>query len=730
MSDLIRVVLQPENLVVKPGEQLQTVIEVQNAGRVVDAYSIEVLGLEPGWYHLASGSVSLFPGDGEPVNLTLSPPAGSEAVARSYEFTIKVFSTASPNEETTVHPVLEVEPDYSFGVDIHPEKVTGKVGSYNISISNTGNAPLTFDFEGSDPEGFCRCSFRPSPATVAPGEVVDVAITVRPTRRPFLEPPRTYALTFVAAPQQTTDRPVLRAELDALPRARKWYFPVAAVLLVILALIAYSVNWFFVERNDLTYLRAEKWDDVTEPQQTSHGLIYPFEFKLESRTGDDRPALVPIKIRGDVTWPATGEVPPSVAVILRDPPGNCWGPKIVDRTGGPFQFSVFKDAIPCHFINYQRLLLDNSNPEALTPAVYVSGKSLVKYCVRDLQTNPVVKFLRGGELQTTERLTESHSHGIPPPILPEAGTDDGIWTVYLVNPHPIDHWPVAPEVTIKLKAATGEEGGGSKKDENYTVVELKAPPPARLSPQVQCVWDQESEVLLEHGVVFVRNLEFLPRPRVGDSGSEEELKLHPTSCPKDDEEGLNQLRWLCGDITWDEADSESGRATASSVFIILRSSLGDEARCWSRFEEHTPPDSESTPFFFDLIDGGLPCRKELTKPKQKLWNLMNWITFLPSRYHGVQPLVKFCAHTGGQTLFGKSTAIPQMDTTSWDQNNTLGWTIYIVNPSSFPEAPRVTVKVKGDNNWKVTLRELANPTLGDTPLVPPGSGSCPAPDLG
>jgi hypothetical protein len=77
-------------------------------------------------------------------------------------------------------------------------------------------------------------------------------------------------------------------------------------------------------------------------------------------------------------------------------------------------------------------------------------------------------------------------------------------------------------------------------------------------------------------------------------------------------------------------------------------------------------------------------------------------------------------------LFGKSSAIPLTDEDSWDQNNTLGLTLYIMNPTSLVEPPRATVKVKGDKDWKVELKDLPNPALGDTPLVQPGLGSCPA----
>ena len=168
MSDLIRVTLQPDNLQAGPGEEVQAEILVQNAGLLVDAYSIEVLDLDPGWFRLSSDNLPLFPGDTGTVNLVLRPPVGSDAVAQSYEFTINVVSSVDPSNQTSIGSILEVSPVYSFDTSIFPEKVTGTAGSYNLSIYNTGNAQIIFDLDGSDPEGFCRFAFQPEQPVLPP----------------------------------------------------------------------------------------------------------------------------------------------------------------------------------------------------------------------------------------------------------------------------------------------------------------------------------------------------------------------------------------------------------------------------------------------------------------------------------------------------------------------------------------------------------------------------------
>ena len=57
-TDIVRVAVDQDSLQVNPGEQVETVITVQNLGVAVGVFSIEVEGLDPSWYWLSSSSIS------------------------------------------------------------------------------------------------------------------------------------------------------------------------------------------------------------------------------------------------------------------------------------------------------------------------------------------------------------------------------------------------------------------------------------------------------------------------------------------------------------------------------------------------------------------------------------------------------------------------------------------------------------------------------------------------
>lgn len=142
MADIIRVAITEESVQVTPGESATIGITIQNASNVVDVLYIEVEGLDPSWYQLSVVQSSLFPGDQASGTLTLAPPKTSDAVAKNYPFTLKTTSQKDSTQVTSQAVALEVQPFYSFEMDLHPQKATGANGSYKLKIKNTGYLPL------------------------------------------------------------------------------------------------------------------------------------------------------------------------------------------------------------------------------------------------------------------------------------------------------------------------------------------------------------------------------------------------------------------------------------------------------------------------------------------------------------------------------------------------------------------------------------------------------------
>ncbi|MBM3941652.1 MAG: hypothetical protein FJ316_01760 [SAR202 cluster bacterium] len=340
-SNVIRVTLTPDRVLLPVGREVQAQITVQNAGFLVDAFSIEVLGLDNAWYSLSRSSLSLFPGEEAASTITFRLPSRNEAVAQPYPFTVRVTSAKSPQEVTTEAGVLEVEPSLVYEASLSPEKVTGRRGAFTLTLANGGNAGLSFGLAGEDPERYCRFTFEPAAPTTPPRSKAEVAISVRPRRRPIIGRPKTYNLTITVTPDKTPEVRTLRAQLDAVAWIRWWYIPATLLALVVMAILGYTAYWAIFARENWTYFRQEKWDliDIQALEKIEPGKVYSFPFQLVSRSGGPK-APIPegsVAIRGNVIWDDTFNAAPSVQVTLEHPHGNCKTQR-EGREDAPFDF--------------------------------------------------------------------------------------------------------------------------------------------------------------------------------------------------------------------------------------------------------------------------------------------------------------------------------------------------------------------------------------------------------
>ncbi len=244
MEDTVRATVEQDRYEVDAGDTVSVEITVQNLGIAVRVFSVEVEGLDESWWDLSSQSVSLFPGDRTSPVITITPPADSSALAKSYPVTVRVTSQQDPGEAADVSFSLSVLPFYSFTTDLAPQKTTGKEGSHTLSITNAGNTDVGFGLEGRDPEGLCTITFDPETPSVSPGATTEVTVRVE-GKRPLRGASKSYMHSITVTPQVGTSEPAsLQGEFEAIPRIPGWVLRVA--ILTVLAIAIGVALWRFV----------------------------------------------------------------------------------------------------------------------------------------------------------------------------------------------------------------------------------------------------------------------------------------------------------------------------------------------------------------------------------------------------------------------------------------------------------------------------------------------------
>ena len=234
----VNVTLTPERVSLGPGETAEFVATIHNTSDVVEAYSVDVQGIDPAWSKLSVTSLSLFPGDKETVRIQVTPPISSSAKAGSYPVSVRVISKRDPAIGTIASFILDLGKISDYNLELLPRKITGRKGSYQLAITNNGNTVSTYKLEAFDPEDVCHFRFKSDTVAVDPGTTKKTPLVVNPKKKPFTGAPKTFDFSVKSMPLEGEPKEV-DGELLCRALLPKW--AVAAICIGVVALLVLIV---------------------------------------------------------------------------------------------------------------------------------------------------------------------------------------------------------------------------------------------------------------------------------------------------------------------------------------------------------------------------------------------------------------------------------------------------------------------------------------------------------
>ncbi|MEO5951406.1 MAG: hypothetical protein ABIQ44_02965 [Chloroflexia bacterium] len=152
MASRIGLIPEQTDLQLGSGESMGVVFSVTNAGPVVDAFSLAMQNVDPGWYTLSPAQISLFPGDEADVNLQIHPPAGVGALAGTYVFQLLATSIDSPTDFATSIITLTISAESELDLVLEPQKIVGRKGVFTLCLTNEGNVKREVVLHPTDAE--------------------------------------------------------------------------------------------------------------------------------------------------------------------------------------------------------------------------------------------------------------------------------------------------------------------------------------------------------------------------------------------------------------------------------------------------------------------------------------------------------------------------------------------------------------------------------------------------
>lgn len=166
----------PDSVEIPRGDTGFISVAISNTSTVIDAYEVQVFGLDPEWVDISPKRLSLFPGDTENVDIRVTLPIDYPSSRRV--LAVNVVSQDDPGSFTLSEVELSIPPHTITSIALDPVMVTGgRRGTFGIVVSNRGNAVVRATAFAVDPEDLAEFRFDPPTVVVAPGRDQVIELT-------------------------------------------------------------------------------------------------------------------------------------------------------------------------------------------------------------------------------------------------------------------------------------------------------------------------------------------------------------------------------------------------------------------------------------------------------------------------------------------------------------------------------------------------------------------------
>jgi hypothetical protein len=214
-----------DSVEVAPGESGMLSVAVTNTSSVIDAFRVQVFGLDPAWVTVTPERLSLFPGQTEHVDISMVLPDDYPASNRT--IAVNVSSTDDPGAFSLNQVELEVQPRNVVSVRVDPVMITGgRSARFGLVISNIGNASVIATGYARDPEDLAVFEIEPPSVVVPPGHDQVIEITAGGGRSWFGQP-RVRTFTFGV---ETTGTVETIGTFIQRPRIGRWMISLLGLL--------------------------------------------------------------------------------------------------------------------------------------------------------------------------------------------------------------------------------------------------------------------------------------------------------------------------------------------------------------------------------------------------------------------------------------------------------------------------------------------------------------------
>ena len=227
---------------VVPGTSAVFQLTIVNLGDTTETFSLAPVGLAAGWTTIRPGSVTLFGGSQEVVDVEVQPPLLPSTTAGPTALTVRIVPQSDPDDVGASETTLQVGPTFTRRLHmLQPALRARRTAVYEMMLENQGNTQASCRLHLLDPTGRVDGDFDPPAAGVEPGASTLIRLKVHANRLQWERRSRTVQFTIDAdqpgAP--TASAPVTFVQASMIPER---LFP--RLLGLAFAIAALALVWF------------------------------------------------------------------------------------------------------------------------------------------------------------------------------------------------------------------------------------------------------------------------------------------------------------------------------------------------------------------------------------------------------------------------------------------------------------------------------------------------------
>lgn len=184
---------------VVPGTSAVFQLTIVNLGDTTESFSLAPVGLAAGWTTIRPGSVTLFGGSQEVVDVEVHPPLLPSTTAGPTALTVRIVPQSDPDDVGSSETTLQVGSTFTRRLHmLQPALRARRTAVYEMMLENQGNTQASCRLHLLDPTGRVDGDFDPPAVGVEPGASSLVRLKLHANRLQWQRRSRTVQFTIDA----------------------------------------------------------------------------------------------------------------------------------------------------------------------------------------------------------------------------------------------------------------------------------------------------------------------------------------------------------------------------------------------------------------------------------------------------------------------------------------------------------------------------------------------------